>query len=123
MLEILANGAFRDAAAQILALLSNLLDINTLFVAANDQQMNYIVSVHNKNDQLVTAGSLPLPETYCSLVCQQDDTVLIIADTSSHPATANMDITQVIGATTFIGIAIVRKDGTSVGTRRLCTVP
>lgn len=116
MLRILSEGAFRKVSEQLLSLLSKYVHVNTLFVALNDGITNQIVQAYNRTEKIVTEGSLPYKEAYCSHVCNHDSDVLIIEDTSKSPITANMKVTSVIGSGTFIGIPITLKSGSRVGT-------
>ncbi|MCL6454929.1 MAG: sensor domain-containing diguanylate cyclase [Alicyclobacillus sp.] len=107
----------QEASSEILQMLRSFIDINTLFVAINDRQTNYILSVTNKEEALVTEGEMPFFESYCSLVCRDTRTrLLTISNTEIDPQTASMDITKRLGATTFIGVPIVKDDGTPLGT-------
>lgn len=116
MLKILESGPFHEAAKQLLSLLSELLPMNTLFVAVNDHVNNVIIHAYNRDEVLVAESSLPYGETYCRHVCAQPDRVLVIPDTVVHPLTRDMTVTQKIGSATFVGIAIRLKDGSRIGT-------
>lgn len=72
---------FEEAAARVLQLMAEFVDINTLFIARNDGKTNRMVKVLNKENKLVSEGEeLPLYESYCSLSVQNGEQVLIIPD-------------------------------------------
>lgn len=116
MLGLLVNERLRTAAAQMLAMLSTSLEINTLFVAVNDTKTNQIIRVFNRSEVLVEEGDLPFAESYCSHVCGQGARGLTIPDTVACDLTTHMSITQIIGQASFIGMPILLKDGSAIGT-------
>jgi len=116
VLGIRVSDRLRDAAEQMLSLLSTALRLNTLFVAVNDAQTNEIIRVVNRSEILTLEGALPFVESYCSHVCHQGNEVVVIADTEKDPLTAAMAITRTLGRCGFIGVPIVLQDGTKSGT-------
>ncbi|KYP81291.1 bifunctional diguanylate cyclase/phosphodiesterase [Ferroacidibacillus organovorans] len=116
MLDLIVTERLRNASSQMLTLLIQTVDMNTLFVAINDTKINRIITVYNRSTELLKEGSSPFIESYCSHVCKQDKNVLIIPDTKVNALTAKMTITKDLGSTTFIGVPIALKDGTKVGT-------
>ncbi|WP_409294923.1 STAS domain-containing protein [Peribacillus sp. SCS-26] len=108
---------FEDAADSILIMLSKLLDINTLFIAKNDSQVNSIVKVLNKDDHLLSEGdSLPFEQTFCKLSVDHGSEVLVIPDLNRSDQTSSLDVTKGLGGGTFIGIPIYYVDGKNYGT-------
>lgn len=93
-----------------------MINLNTLFVAVNDMENNFILKSYNREDELVEEGSRLFSDTYCSLVVRQKDQHLIIPRTASHPFTKEMKVTSEVGNITFVGVPITLKDGTNVGT-------
>lgn len=115
MRELLTNNKLRQASTDVISMLSEFIDINTLFVAINDGTTNYILTTRNQSEALVCEGSLPFFESYCSLVCQ-NNSFLVIQDTELHGTASTMNITRKLGATTFVGMPITLADGSTAGT-------
>ncbi len=106
----------KKSSDQILLTLSQIIGINTFFVAVNDSTTNFILKALNKNETLINEGTLPLCQTYCSLVINSEEELLLIPDTSSNPLTSGMEITNEIGSSSFVGVPIQLRDGTKIGT-------
>jgi signal transduction histidine kinase len=106
-----------EAAAHITDVLSNLLNVNTIFVASNDGITNVIMKAFNRHVQLVNEGdSLPFELSYCSLVLKNNNQPLIIHNTTGSSLTSNMAVTQTLGSRSFIGVPIILKNGDTFGT-------
>lgn len=104
MKELLSRDRVMSASSGMLQMLSEFLDINTLFVAFNDQTTNRIIKAFNRSEVLVSEGDLPFIETYCSLVCKPGSSgVLTITNTELDVAASKMNLTAQLGATSFIG--------------------
>lgn len=105
------------ASEHSLNLLSKFVGVNTLFIAVNDRNTNFILKALNRREQLVEEGStVPFFESYCSLIAEGQDDSVVIADTTSSVLTRSMGITEKLGKTSFIGVPIALKDGSVVGT-------
>jgi len=108
---------FEEAAENILRLMSKLIDINTLFVAKNDKQINEIKKAVNKEAVLVEAGStLPFHETFCKLSVDRGKEILFIEDITENELTRHLDVTADLGGGSFIAIPIYYEDGENYGT-------
>jgi diguanylate cyclase (GGDEF)-like protein len=106
-----------EAAEYIINVLKNFIQANTIFIALNDGTNNTILKSYNRDEQLIPQGmTLPLLETYCSLVFRGAESLVIIPDTSKDPFAEKMDITQKLGACSFIGIPIATRNNPSYGT-------
>lgn len=109
-----------EASDNILRMVSELIQVNTFFVASNDRVSNKIIKVFNRNEDLLQEGTvLPFEETYCSLVANvglQGTDSVIIEDTAQHPLTCGMGVTKNLGSCSFVGVPIWRKDGSVFGT-------
>ncbi|MGK7378750.1 STAS domain-containing protein [Planococcus sp. 1R117A] len=109
--------SFDDAAEQILKLLSQQLEINTLFIAKNDGQTNEIIKALNAGDELVVQGSLsPLEQTFCNLSIGFGKEPLVIKDISSNVRANKLEIAPRFGSGSFIGIPILYESGEVYGT-------
>ncbi|MBE7681800.1 hypothetical protein [Paenibacillus sp. P13VS] len=94
----------QEAASHIVDVLSGVLEVNTIFVATNDETTNVILEAFNRNEELVISGSeLPFDSSYCSLVLRNTKENLIITDTAAHPLTCSMDVTKALGNRFFCG--------------------
>ncbi|WP_211746100.1 response regulator [Paenibacillus sp. Marseille-Q4541] len=106
-----------EAAENIVQLISEIIDVNTIFVASNDKVSNTILKVFNRHENLLEEGVvLPFEQTYCSLVVNGGAEPLIIDDTAVHPLTSEMSVTHNLGSCSFIGVPIWRGSGEVYGT-------
>ncbi|WP_349409965.1 STAS domain-containing protein [Pseudalkalibacillus sp. SCS-8] len=108
---------FDEAAENILHSISELLDINTLFIAKNDKCTNEIIKVVNEKDTLLSVGdSLPFEETYCKVSVDHGKDVLIIPDITQSELTRHLAVTEKLGSGSFVGVPIYYEDGRNYGT-------
>lgn len=108
---------FEEAAENILRVMGEFIDINTLFIARNDTQMNEVVKVMNKKDVLLEEGSSrPFDETFCKLSVDHGGDILVIPDINENELTASLNVTKDMGSGSFIGIPIYYEDGENYGT-------
>ncbi|GGF92469.1 response regulator [Paenibacillus abyssi] len=106
-----------EAAEHIMKMISELIHVNTFFVASNDRVSNTILKVFNRHENLVEEGVvLPYEQTYCSLVIEGTTEPLVIEDTTSHPLTSELGVTKALGKCSFIGVPIWHKNGNVFGT-------
>ena len=107
----------QDTVDQVLEILGEFIGVNTLFVAVNDQNTNFILNAFNRNEVLIEAGEgTPLAETYCNLVTKNATKPLVIESTKTDIRTSNLDVTGALGDTAFIGVPILLSDETVCGT-------
>ncbi|KIL51748.1 histidine kinase [Jeotgalibacillus alimentarius] len=108
---------FDEAADSTLKMMAGILDINTLFIAKNDQQVNEIVKVINKDEQLLRTGEkLPFKDTYCKVSVDHGNELLLIPDITEDENTKGLAVTQNLGSGSFVGIPIYFEDGKNYGT-------
>ena len=108
---------FNEAANQILKMLSDQMNINTLFIAQNDGETNTIKKAFNRNEELVTEDSLtPLNQTFCSLTIQYGQKPLKIEKISNDEDAAKLEISSKFENGSFMGIPIYYEDGEVYGT-------
>lgn len=108
---------FEEAANDILQIMSKFIDINTLFIARNDQRINEIVNVFNKDEVLLEQGdTLPFGETFCKLSVDHGRESLFIPDLHKNELTAALNVTKNLGGGCFIGIPIYYGNGENYGT-------
>ncbi|MRX72118.1 GAF domain-containing protein [Bacillus lacus] len=108
---------FDEAADSILKMMSKILNINTLFIAKNDQKTNEIVKVVNHEDILLKKGdALPFEETFCKLSVDFGKKVLFIPDITKSNLTNALDVTRNLGSGSFVGLPIFYEDGRNYGT-------
>lgn len=109
--------SFNDAANQILKMLSDQMEINTLFIAENDGNTNKIKKAFNRHEELVTADTeLPLDQTFCSLAINYGQEPLLIEDISKDERAGKLEIAAQFDNGAFIGIPIYYEDGEVYGT-------
>lgn len=108
---------FDEVAESILQMMSNIVDINTLFIAKNDNKTNRIVKAINSNEVLVNEGEeLPFMDTYCKLSVDHGREILVIEDIVQNPQTKALQVTDQLGSGSFIGIPIYYENGENYGT-------
>ncbi|RZT21756.1 MULTISPECIES: GAF domain-containing protein [Fictibacillus] len=108
---------FEEATENILTFMSKLININTLFIAKNDQKVNEIKKVINKEQTLLEEGStLPFHETFCKISVDQGKEILLIEDILENERTKQLSVTASLGSGSFIAIPIYYEDGENYGT-------
>ncbi|MFE1243212.1 GAF domain-containing protein [Fictibacillus sp. NPDC058756] len=108
---------FEEATGNILNFMSKLININTLFIAKNDQKVNEIKKVINKELTLLEEGStLPFHETFCKVSVDQGKEILLIEDIMENERTKHLNVTASLGSGSFIAIPIYYEDGENYGT-------
>ncbi|MDY7990552.1 HAMP domain-containing sensor histidine kinase [Paenibacillus polymyxa] len=116
--------SIQEATAHVIDVLSDILHVNTIFIAANDGVTNVIVDSFNREEVLVRNGEeLPFELSYCSLVLNHSADYLTISETSTHPQTRDLDATKTIGNHSFTGIPIRMKNGQAYGTICILDAP
>ncbi|WP_424768946.1 sensor domain-containing diguanylate cyclase [Paenibacillus sp. sgz302251] len=106
-----------EASDYVLNVMRNFIGTNTLFIAKNDGVHNHILKVFNRSEVLLTEGTAPFAETYCSLVLNKDvPAPLFIDNTATNTMTSDLKVTQQLGPCSFIGIPITSKENKSYGT-------
>ncbi|MDR7071591.1 STAS domain-containing protein [Fictibacillus barbaricus] len=109
--------SFEEASTSILQLISEFVDVNTIFIAKNDKKTNKIVKVINREEVLLEEGStLPFNETYCKLSVDNGRNPLLIPDINQSELTRNLNVTANLGSGSFIGIPIYFENGENYGT-------
>lgn len=99
--------SFDDASKTIILLMSKLIAINTLFIAKNNNCINEMVKVFNRDNVLLEEGdTLPFEETYCKLAVEHGMKPLIIPDITKSELSKDLHITKNLGTGSFIGIPI-----------------
>lgn len=108
---------FNEAANQVLKMLSGRMKINTLFIAENDGQHNTIMKAFNRDEELVTEGSVaPLDQTFCGLVVRHGEETFKIEDISTDDQASELDIASHFNNGSFMGIPIYYENGDVYGT-------
>ena len=108
---------FDEAAQSILHVMSNIINMNTLFIARNDTKTNRIIKAVNVNETLINEGDeLPFNDTYCKLSVDQGKEVLLIEDITQNPKSLQLAVTENLGSGSFIGIPIYYENGENYGT-------
>lgn len=108
---------FEEATENILHFMSKLININTLFIAKNDKEVNEIKKAINKNTVLIQEGtSMPFQETFCKVSVDQGNDILLIQDITENERTKHLNVTADLGGGSFIAIPIYYEDGENYGT-------
>ncbi len=108
---------FDEAASNILRIMAEFIDVNTLFIAKNDTNTNEIVKVLNKENVLLEEGeTTPFNDTFCKLSVDHGRKILVISDITQSDLTKSLEVTKNLGTGCFIGIPIYSGDGENYGT-------
>ncbi|WP_430787458.1 GAF domain-containing protein [Virgibacillus flavescens] len=108
---------FDEAANTILSLFAKSLNVNTVFIAKNDQTTNEIVKVVNKKDSLLEVGDeLPFDDTFCKLSVDHGNEALVIQDIKADERSNFLNVTKELGGGSFIGMPIYYENGENYGT-------
>lgn len=108
---------FDEAAESILHLMSEIVEMNTLFIAKNDKNTNRIVKAVNTKNALVNEGEeLPFKETFCKLSVDHGREILVIEDINQFEQSQSLQVTANLGGGSFIGIPIYYENGDNYGT-------
>lgn len=108
---------FEEATENILHFMSKLININTLFIAKNDKEVNEIKKAINKNTVLIQEGtSMPFQETFCKVSVDKGNDILLIEDITENERTKHLNVTADLGGGSFIAIPIYYEDGENYGT-------
>ncbi|WP_353853812.1 GAF domain-containing protein [Bacillus sp. Bos-x628] len=107
---------FDDASTSILNMMRKFIDVNTLFIAKNDQNINQIVKVLHHEEQLLEEGEeLPFEVTLCKLAVDHQNT-LVIPDIRLDERSKYLEVTKRLRGGSFIGVPIHFGDGSNYGT-------
>lgn len=106
-----------QVAEDVISLLSQAMDVNTVFLASNDNNTNFIVKAFNRKAQLLTEGeSSPFEDVLCKLVTNQPEEPIVITDLASDELSVNHPVTLQIGTGCFIGAPVYNSNGKIFGT-------
>lgn len=115
-LQILRSTRTTEQANKILAVMSEFLEVNTLFVALNDGITNVMLATRNRTLPLAQpASATPLAEAYCRVVIE-DQRYVEIPNTADNPRTAALPPTHQHGPASFVGVPLALRDGRVIGT-------
>lgn len=102
---------------EVLSLLSDTINVNTIFLASNDKYSNFIVNAFNRKAKLLSEGeSSPFKDVLCKLVVENESEPIVINDLASNPLSINHPVTLKVGNGCFLGAPIHRGNGEIYGT-------
>lgn len=108
--------SLHSVAAEVLHILSEVIEVNTIFLAGNDQRRNYIIRVFNRQETLLEEGKVyPFNDILCNLLIGRHEP-LVIPDLKEETLTKDGIVTHNTGTGCFLGIPIYMEDGTMFGT-------
>lgn len=108
-----------EVSDEVISLLSETMDVNTIFLASNDKYSNFIVKAFNRRAELLRTGERsPFKDVLCKLVVNNadDPQPLVINDLSSHSLTVDHPVTLKVKNGCFLGAPIYQGDGEIYGT-------
>lgn len=113
---------FNEATVHAFELLNQSIKVRTFFVSRTTEESFSVLKVFKKvGGCFINEGStLPLQESYCSLIFSGSREPLMIEDSSSHPIVSKLDATHRSNIGSYLGVPILLEDNTMFGT--LCAV-
>ncbi len=106
-----------QVAQEVITLLSETMDVNTIFLASNDQYSNFIVKAFNRKAQLLHEGeTTPFKDVLCKLVVENEFEPIVITDLKTNPLTLHHPVTRKVGNGCFLGAPIFHQNGEIFGT-------
>ncbi len=104
-------------AEDVITLLSETMDVNTIFLASNDGYSNFIVKAFNRKAALLKEGEkTPFEDVLCKLVVDNDSEPIVITNLAENALTFNHPVTLNVGNGCFIGAPIYKNNGEIYGT-------
>lgn len=104
-------------AEDVITLLSETMDVNTIFLASNDRYSNFIVKAFNRKAALMKEGEkTPFEDVLCKLVVDNDTEPIVITNLAENTMTINHPVTLNVGNGCFLGAPIYKSDGEIYGT-------
>lgn len=102
---------------EVISLLSETLDINSIFITNIDRQTNFIVKAFNRKLQLLHEGeSMNVDNSLCKLIIEQEGEPLVVPNIAENPVTANHPGAERIRNGSYIGIPIFTSNKLIFGT-------
>jgi diguanylate cyclase (GGDEF)-like protein/PAS domain S-box-containing protein len=115
---------FNAVAENVLSLIRLLVGAKTFFIAYTDQEVFTILKSHSTDAEaanlLAPGMTMPLADSYCCAMFLGGREPLLIPDTSVHPLTKDLAITQEACIRSYLGVPILLQDGAMFGT--LCAL-
>lgn len=113
--------SLRDAAFSVLRRLSDMIDINTVYIAQKSGNTNVIQYVYNKDKVLLEEGySRSFDNSYCQFIESNDRKPFIVENFKTHMLTKNLPVTEEFGEGALIGVPILVQGEQTYGT--LCAM-
>ncbi|WP_456279260.1 GAF domain-containing SpoIIE family protein phosphatase [Bacillus sp. AK128] len=109
--------SFEEISNEVIQLLKDSIEVNTVFIANNDKKFNYIMKAYNREYELLQEGDTsPFDEVLCKLVVDQPGEPVVINSLREHSLTESHPITKKMGDGCFLGVPIYTVKGRNVGT-------
>lgn len=106
-----------EVAEEVISLLSESMDINTIFLASNDKYSNFVVKSFNRKAILLRQGeSTPFKDVLCKLAVENGSEPVVISNLANNPLTINHPVTLNVGNGCFLGAPIFQGNGEIYGT-------
>ncbi|OLN22164.1 hypothetical protein BTO30_10445 [Domibacillus antri] len=108
-------------AIDVLELLSEMIQVNTIFFSGTDHQTNYIFKSYNRQAVLSNEGdNKNYKDALCHLVIENAPGPLVIPDLKKHPLTKDHPVTRQLGNGGFLGVPVYTENREIFGT--LCAL-
>jgi diguanylate cyclase (GGDEF)-like protein len=106
-----------EVAEEVISLLSETMDVNTIFLASNDRYSNFIVKAFNRKATLLREGEVtPFKDVLCKLAVENESEPVVITNLANNPLSFNHPVTLNIGNGCFMGAPIFQGNGEIYGT-------
>ncbi|PSL40970.1 diguanylate cyclase (GGDEF)-like protein [Planomicrobium soli] len=102
---------------EVISLLSETIDVNSIFLTNTDRETNFIVKAFNRKTNLLQTGEqLPLNKSLCKLVIENGGEPLVIPSIAKEPLTSGHPGAERIPNGSYIGMPIYQSNDSIFGT-------
>ena len=106
-----------EVSEEVISLLSETMDVNTIFLASNDRYSNFIVKAFNRKATLLREGEVtPIKDVLCKLAVENGSEPVVITNLANNPLSVNHPVTLNFGNGCFMGAPIFQGNGEIYGT-------
>ncbi|UOR10528.1 GAF domain-containing protein [Halobacillus amylolyticus] len=111
----------KEAANEILKHVSQILDVNTVYIAKKEDGYVDVIEAYNRDEHLLDANvKINYEETYCQFVIETGGKIFTSTNMSQDPVAKNLNLYPSVQVQAFMGAKIFDKDNKEFGT--LCVM-
>lgn len=110
-----------ETSNEVLKVISDVLDLNTFFLTKVDEENSEIISVFNRNEEILKKNKIEsLNEVFCKFVIGADNGSFVVNDLLENVKTKEMAMNRLGSGGSFLGVPVLLKTGEIFGT--LCAI-